>query len=103
MAKNRLDLQAFLEELIGSRNVYFQPPPSMKMKYPAIKYQLSTIQNTNADNIHYMQVPAYQLTVIDEDPDSIIAKTVSKLPSCIFDRNYTADNLNHFVYTLYYK
>jgi hypothetical protein len=102
MAKDRLSLQTFLEELLGSRNVYFQPPPSIKMNYPAIKYQLSNIQNTNADNIPYMQGTGYQITVIDEDPDSVISKTISKLPMCRFDRFYTADNLNHFVYTIFY-
>ena len=35
---NRLDLQALLEDLLGSRNVYYQPPESVKMNYPAIVY-----------------------------------------------------------------
>lgn len=35
---SRLDLQTFLEELLESKNVYFQPPESVKMKYPAIVY-----------------------------------------------------------------
>ena len=37
---NRLDLQALLEDLLGSRNVYYQPPESDKMNYPAIVYAL---------------------------------------------------------------
>ena len=35
----RNDLQKLLVEVLGSKNVYFQPPESVKMKYPAIVYQ----------------------------------------------------------------
>ncbi len=38
----------------------------------------------------------------EEDPDSVIVEKVSKLPRCRFDRHYTADELNHDVFTLYY-
>lgn len=100
--KTRDDLQIFLEALLGSRNVYFQPPPSKRMRYPAIVYNLSDIQNTSADNGIYIQETMYQVTVIDEDPDSDISKLVSKIPRCRFDRFYAADDLNHFVFTIYY-
>lgn len=99
---SRLDLQTLLEELLGSRNVYFQPPASVSMKYPAIVYSRYDIQNTHADNRVYAQKTAYQVTVIDEDPDSEIVKKVSMLPMCSFDRHYIADNLNHDVFTLYF-
>lgn len=102
MARTREDLQDFLENLLGTRNVYFQPPPSIKMNYPAIVYTLANIQNEPANNSVYMQNTAYQLTIIDKDPDSEISKTVSYLPMCKFNRFFTSDNLNHFVYTLYY-
>lgn len=102
MAKTRVDLQYLLEGLLGSRNVYFQPPANVRMNYPAIVYQLSSLQNVPANNDVYLQRVAYDITVIDEDPESEIASTISKLPLCRFDRFYTAENLNHFVYTLYY-
>lgn len=100
--KSRLELQTMLEELLGSRNVYFQPPESIKMKYPAIVYSRSDIDNDSADNSVYKQSHYYQLIVIDEDPDSEIVEKVSKLPRCRFDRHYTADNLNHDTFTLFY-
>lgn len=102
MANTRLDLQNFLEELLESRNVYFQPPPSVQMNYPAIVYSLNDIRNKPADNLIYMQSNQYSLIVIDEDPDSEIAKKVSRIPTCNFSRAYTADNLNHFAYTIFY-
>lgn len=102
MAKARIGLQLFLENLIGSRNVYFQPPPSFQLKYPCIIYNLSDINNTHANNNVYVREKMYTLTVVDADPDSVVSEKVSKLPMCSFDRFYTADNLNHFVYTIFY-
>lgn len=99
---SRLELQTMLEKLLGSRNVYFQPPESIKMKYPSIVYSRSDIANDSADNLIYKQSHFYQLTVIDEDPDSEIVEKVSKLPKCRFNRHYTADNLNHDTFTLYF-
>ena len=67
--QRRLELHELLAELLGSRNVYYQPPESVRMKYPAIKYSRDDIQNTFANNNVYMQQYAYEITVIDEDPD----------------------------------
>lgn len=44
----------------------------------------------------------YELTVIDKNPDSDILDRVASLPMCAFERHYTADNLNHDVYNIYY-
>ena len=99
---SRLSLQTKLEELIGSENVYYQPPPSMEMNYPAIRYSISDIDNKHADNEVYKQNCRYDLTVIDSDPDSVIVSAVSKMRYISFDRNYKANNLNHTVFTLYY-
>lgn len=102
MARTREELQTELEELLGSKNVYYQPPPSMFMKYPAIVYHRNDIRAIHADNLPYRRGHVYDVTVIDEDPDSVIVEKVSKLPRCRFDRHYTADELNHDVFTLYY-
>lgn len=102
MPKTRLDFQTFLETLKGDRNVYFQPPPSVKMNYPAIVYNLADIENNHADNLSYIQNTSYTLTYITKDPDDVMIKTLLKLPMCIFDRFYTADNLNHYIYTIFY-
>ena len=99
---SRLELQTMLEELLGSRNVYFQPPASVRMNYPAIVYSRQDIENEFADNSVYIQSLGYEITVIDADPDSDLPRKVSKLPMCRFDRHYTADNLNHDVFTLYF-
>lgn len=99
---SRLELHEALCEILGSRNVYFQPPASVKMQYPAIVYSRSNIENTHADNTVYLQGWCYEIVVIDPNPDSEYVEKISKLPFCSFDRHYTADNLNHDVFTLYF-
>ena len=99
---SRPNLQTKLEQILGSRNVYFQPPESIKLNYPAIVYKRSNIQNTFADNEVYKQSYFYEIIVIDRKPDSQITKKLSKLAKIIFDRSFTYDNLNHDVFTIYY-
>jgi hypothetical protein len=42
------------------------------------------------------------ITVIDPDPDSEIPSKVAALPMSLFNRFYTADDLNHDVYNVYF-
>lgn len=91
-----------LKILLGSEYVYFQPPENVKMNYPAIVFSLSKIDNAFADNKVYKQDIAYNVIVIDKNTNSDIAKKVSQLPSCRFDKSYKSDNLNHYSFTLYY-
>ena len=102
MEKTRLTLQTLLEQILGSRNVYFSPPSSLNMKYPCIRYQLADMNDTPADNIAYMRQKKYTLTYIDSNPDSVIPDKILEIPYCSFDRPYTSDNLNHFVFILYW-
>lgn len=97
----RLGLDATLRDILGSSNVYFQPPENLKMRYPCIRYSLYDIQNGHADNLPYLSNNAYQLILIDPDPDNPYVNKIKDLPLCSFDRYYTADNLNHYVFTIY--
>lgn len=97
---SRLGLQDLLETLVA--NVYFQPPESLKLSYPCIVYSRSDMDTKFADDIPYAHSKQYQLIVIDKDPDSSIPGKVALLPMCTFDRHYTANNLNHDVFDLYY-
>lgn len=99
---SRLKLHEELCELLGSRNVYFQPPSSVKMKYPAIVYSLDELETTYANDSIYSTNVRYALTYIDTDPESVKVKELLKLPYCRFNRFYISDNLNHYTYTLYY-
>lgn len=99
---SRLELQEIFENLLESRNVYYQPPASVLMKYPAIVYSRDDIETFHANNRPYGQVVAYSVTVIDKNPDSEYVKKVAMLPLCEYDRHYIADNLNHDVFTIYF-
>lgn len=100
---SRHELQEELCLILGSRNVYFNPPESIKMKYPCIKYSLSGIDLKRANDRNYKNTNRYEVIVIDDDPDGIIhEKILMHFPMCRFDRGYIADNLNHKVITLYY-
>lgn len=99
---DRIELQSLLEELLDSENVYYQPPESIKMSYPAIRYTKSTIQSRYANNRKYGMRDCYQLTVIAKLPDEPVIKKLLELPYCSYDRHYVADNLNHDTLTIYY-
>lgn len=95
-------LQAKLEEILGSRNVYYQPPESLKMEYPAIRYSKSNIRSTYADNVKYKLYDCYEIIVIDRRPDSKVIDKILELPLSYHNRRYTANNLNHDSITLYF-
>ena len=100
--EKRHQLQSILEAVLGSRNVYFQPPETLKMVYPCIRYERDNTLSVFANNAPYRHTKRYQVTVIDRDPDSAIPDRVAALPLCTFSRHYTADGLNHDVYSLYF-
>ena len=104
MSKSRrLELHEKLCTILGSRNVYFQPPGTVKMVYPCIRYQRDRGDHTYADNRTYIYRQAYQIIYIDPNPDNdIVDKLIENLPEISYIRNYVANNLNHDVFTLYY-
>lgn len=100
---SRLELQTELEEIMENRNVYYQPPASLKMSYPCIRYYKKGNSAVHADDKVYKHVNRYEGIVIDPNPDSEIADTiVYHFEMCSLGQGYTADNLNHFPFTLYY-
>lgn len=99
---SRLQLQTMLEGLLGSRNVYYNPPESIKIKYPAIVYSRDRIDSTHANNTVYTLSNGYTITYIDEDPDNENVEKIARLPKCRFDRSFVSDNLNHYIYTIYF-
>lgn len=98
----RLSLQETLVNILGSNNVYFQPPETIKLQYPCIIYERSDIDEKYADNRAYMSMVRYSLTLITRSPESDLVKEILELPYCSYDRYYAADTLNHDVFTLYY-
>ena len=83
-------------------NVYFQPPPSIQMSYPCIVYSLSDLDVDAANDTTYRITKRYQVSLIDRNPDTPHLMKIASLSRCRFERHYTADNLNHDVFNLYY-
>lgn len=98
----RLELHALLESLLDGGNAYFQPPQNIQMTYPAIVYNKDDELTRYADNLPYLKRIGYMVTVVTTDPDSPLPSKVSQLPLCSFSRHYTADQLHHDTYILYY-
>lgn len=99
----RLTLHEELCELLGSRNVYFNTPESVKMQYDAIRYELAGKNLKRANNKIYQMTNQYDGVVITRNPDTPLPdKILSHFEMCSFGRPYIADNLNHYPFTLYY-
>lgn len=99
----RIQLHEKLLALFGSNRVYFQPPPTIKMTYPAIVYNFAGIYEGPANDKKYITENRYTVTFIHKDPDINYSEEVyAVFPMCSFDRRFVNDNLYHDVYTLYY-
>ena len=94
-------MQRKLEALLGSSNVYFQPPTGTQIKYPGIVYNLATANDIHADNNIYRRLYRYTLNYITKDPDDPKRDTIDDLSYCAFDRVVVNDNLYHYYYTIY--
>ena len=99
---DRLELHSVLQELLGSSNVYYQPPESIKMQYDAIRYSKKTIDSKYANDRKYSTIDCYEIIVISRLPDNPVIKKLLSLPYCSYDRHYVADNLHHDVLTIYW-
>ena len=99
----RLELQEKLENILGSTNVYYQPPESVKLKYPCIIYERYAGNVKFANNKPYNFTRAYQLMVITDDPDETYGEDLLNEFSMIhYSNHFVKDNLNHEVYVLYF-
>lgn len=98
----RLELDAILRGILGNDNTYFEPPESIKMHYPCIRYSRSHMDAKYADNIAYLKHKRYELILIYEDADDDLPDTLMEHLTVSHDRHYVADNLHHDVFTTYF-
>lgn len=99
----RAKLRSILEPYGASKNVYFQPPESVKLDYPCIIYQFETINLTRANNNIYGRKRRYQLTLIDKNPDSPLPdRLLDILPTASHDNHFVNDGMYHDVFTIYW-
>lgn len=100
---NRLTLQHKLEEILGSDNVYYNPPESQKMNFPAIVYNLSDIRQVHADNRKYVDFTSYKITIVSKKVDHPAIRGVLDLPMTKFSTNFTKNGYYHTVIFLMQK
>lgn len=100
----RIELQNILEDILGTSNVYFQPGPSLSLKYPCIIYNRSSVRTMPADDRIWNCRQQYSVTVIDYDPDSQIPfDLLEEFQKLIrIESNYRSNGLNHTKLQLYY-
>jgi hypothetical protein len=100
----RLELHEELKNLRGSsHHVYFQPPETLKMTYPAIVYKFDGLYTRSANDKKYVKENRYIVTFIHKDPDEKYSDDMfGAFPMCSYDRRIVVDNLYNDVYTLYY-
>lgn len=101
MCLTRMAIQTILETVLGSSNVYYQPPENIKLKFPCIIYSLADIRTRYADNYPYTSKRMYEIRLIHKNPDNDIVDKILDLPTCKFDRSYPYDNMHYFVFTIY--
>lgn len=103
MRERRLELDAKLREILGSDNVYFQPPNGSKLKYPCIVYSLADDNTTYANNYAYTIKQQYEIKYIDTYPvNDVVEKILRGFQMARFVRRFTADRINHDVIMVYY-
>lgn len=105
MEERRKEFHLLLEGMLESKNVYFQPPSDnrvAKLKYPCIVYQLDNIDELYADSIPYGWTLQYSVTYISKLPDMKVPQRIASIPTAAFSRFFTTENLNHYVYRIFY-
>ena len=97
----RTELHEKLCGLLGSRNVYFQPPATIRMKYPCIVYESQDFTTWHANNFPYAIHDRYRITVIDQNPESAIPKKIAGMQGARAARPFVSDNLYHWPFDLW--
>lgn len=98
--EKRLLFDAMLKETTGLTHVYYDPPESLFMEYPAIVYSKTNMPARYANNKKYHKSLAFEVKVIAEDPDTYYVDLVHDMRCSRFDRHFIADDLHHDVFTI---
>lgn len=103
--EKRIELQRKLEGLYypgETPHVYFQPPASVKIIYPAIIFNFSNVKTIRSNNNLYNYMKSYEVTFVSTEPHHYMFDKLMNFPYSSFDRRYVADNLYHDVFTIFY-
>lgn len=97
----RLKLSAILHDILGTDEVYYEPPESVRMTYPSIVYSRSSIETKSADNIKYLRNDRYSITFIRKDADNPVLDKLLQLPYCQHSSSFKTNGLYHDIFNIY--
>lgn len=101
--ENRLALHQILCDVLGSRNVYFQPPEDVKIVFPAIIYELEGIDTKYADDTHkYKRNLRYKITLASSNPEHDIVDRLLDLRYSRLESISHYDNLHNYYINIYF-
>lgn len=103
--ERRIQLHEKLCSILGSRNVYYDPPENVKMQYDCIVYSLSQVNQVYANNFTYALAPGYLITIITRTPEAqtrIVDELMKMFPYAGWDRAYVTDHFHHAVVSIYF-
>ena len=100
--RNRSALHEKLCTILGSRNVYHDPPSNIHLNYPCIIYKRQAVVSRSADNKRYANWYPYDVQIISKDPDfELFDSFLSNFECGREGAPFTSDNLHHSNFTIY--
>ena len=100
--RNRSALNEKLCTILGSRNVYHDPPSNIHLNYPCIIYKRLPAETRRADNGRFIIWYPYDVQIISKDPDfELFDSFLSNFDMGRENAPFTSDNLHHSNFTIY--
>ncbi len=101
--RTRIELHEKLVDILGSSQVYFQPPTNVTMKYPAIVYELNGETTKRANNKRYISYNSYTVTHIYKSlKNDLREKILEAFFYVDYDRRLISDGLYQDIFTIYW-
>ena len=100
----RIEFDNLLKAILGSNNVYFQPPESKKLEYPCIVYNIASHDVEYADDGLYQLRHKYIVRYIayPKDYDGPMKEKIAKILKVPMNQVYSSNGLYHCVFEKIY-
>lgn len=99
----RVDIQEKFKFLLGSNNVYYQPPANLKMKYPAIVYSLDGLDVKRFDNTRLINKNCFSVThIYRNESENLVEAMLKNFEYVSFDNRSIVDGIYNDHYTIYW-
>lgn len=100
---DRMILQKKLCSILGTNNVYFEPPENIKLNYPCFIYFSGSPFTSSANNKLYLFTNSYNVTYIDINPCTDIIKIMlSNFDYITTGSSFVNDGLHHYTFDIFF-